>query len=76
MKVCVKKGLYCMKSQKPTKSVLGDLLFLIENNKFHIEIWPSYYITIIHNHQTTTELPISHLHTSMCSVYNISLKYE
>jgi len=73
MKECVKKGLYCMKSQKPAKSVLVDPLL---TTKIHIEIGPSYYITIIYNHQTTTKLPISHLHTSMCSVYNISLKYE
>jgi hypothetical protein len=64
-----------MKSQIPTKSLIGDLLFLIENK---ISYWNS--TLILHNHHpqppATTELPISHLHTSMCSVYNISLKYE
>ncbi len=46
MKECVKKGLYCMKSQKLTKSLLGDLLFLIGNNK--ISYWNS--TLILHNH--------------------------
>jgi hypothetical protein len=50
-----------MKSQIPTKSVLGDLLFLIENSKISYEIGPSYYITILHNQAANFTPPQLHV---------------